>query len=61
MKRLTILIQTLKASIAAVETPAKKMEQLELSKTLAAEYLTGIWLQLFIVIVNQIEKTIPKS
>jgi len=61
MKRLTILIQTVKASIAAVETPAKKMEQLEVSKTLAAEYLNGIWLQLFIVIVNQIEKTIPKS
>ena len=61
MKRLNLLIQTVKQSIAAVETPAKKMEQLEMAKTLAAEFLTGIWLQLFIQIVNQIEKTIPKS
>jgi len=61
MKRLTLLIQTLKQSIAAVETPAKKIEQLEWAKTFAAEFLTGIWLQLFLQVANQIEKTIPNA
>lgn len=58
MKRLNLVIQAAKQSIAAVETPEKKREQLEQAKLVAHEFLTGIWLDLAIFILDQLEKTI---
>jgi hypothetical protein len=61
MKRINLFIQTTKASIEAVETPAKKMEQLEAAKLLAPQYLNGIWLTISLAIIGVLESTIKIS
>ncbi len=58
MKRINLFIQTVEASIKAVETPQKKMEQLEAAKLLAPKYLTGIWLTISLAIISILESTI---
>jgi hypothetical protein len=61
MKRIKLLIATAEQSIAAVETPDKKKEQLELAKGLAPKILTGVWLELAIIALNLLEATIKTA
>jgi len=58
MKRVSLFIKTIEESIKAVETPEKKMEQLEEAKVLAPKYLTGFWLALALGIISVLEATI---
>ena len=61
MKRIDLFIKTLEASIAAVETPQKKMEQLEAAKSLAPKYLNGLWLTVALAIISILEATIKQT
>lgn len=59
MKRLFNFLSGVEQSIAAFETPDKKMEQLEFARKNAPLLLNGIWLTLAIGGIDLAESTIP--
>ncbi len=61
MKKVLKLWQTLKAEIEAALTPAEKRTICEDAKLLANAILNGVWLELALLLIGDIEKTIPAT
>lgn len=58
MKKLNHVISILKAEIEAALTPTIKKEICEEAKVLASSVLNGIWLELALIVIGDVEATI---